>query len=31
MDEIRARIAEMPQRCQDLIKHGGKLLKSELW
>jgi hypothetical protein len=31
MEEIRARIAEMPQRCHDLVEHGGKPLKSELW
>jgi len=31
MQEIRARISEMPQRCQDLIKSGGGPIKSELW
>jgi hypothetical protein len=31
MEEVRARILEMPQRCQDLIKSGGKAIKSELW
>lgn len=31
IQEIRARIAEMPQRCRDLVAHGGKPLKSELW
>jgi hypothetical protein len=31
MEEIRARISEMPQRCKDLVEHGGKALKSDLW
>jgi hypothetical protein len=31
MQEVRARISEMPQRCQDLIKSGGGPIKSELW
>jgi hypothetical protein len=31
MEEIRARIAEMPQRCQDLTKSGGGPTKSSLW
>ncbi len=31
IEEVRARISEMPQRCQDLIKSGGKAIKSELW
>jgi hypothetical protein len=31
MQEVRARIAEMPQRCCDLIEHGGKPLQSALW
>jgi hypothetical protein len=31
MEEVRARIAEMPQRCQDLIKSGGGPIKSSLW
>ncbi|KIM96032.1 hypothetical protein OIDMADRAFT_20936 [Oidiodendron maius Zn] len=31
MDEIRARIAEMPERCKGLIKSGGAAIKSELW
>ena len=31
MQEVRKRIAEMPQRCQDLIKSGGGPIKSKLW
>ena len=29
--EIRARIAEMPERCRLLVKTGGKPIKSALW
>jgi hypothetical protein len=28
MQEVRTRISEMPQRCQDLIKSGGGPIKS---
>ena len=31
MKEIRARISEMPWRCEQLVKFGGKPIKSELW
>ena len=31
MDEIRARIKEMPRRCNQLVQTGGKAIKSELW
>lgn len=31
MEEIRARIAEMPDRCQLLCTNGGKAIKSNLW
>jgi len=31
MEEVRARIAEIPQKCKDVIKYSRKLLKSELW
>ena len=31
MDEIRARISEMPWRCKELIRTGGKPIKSALW
>jgi transposase len=31
MEEIRARIMEMPQHCKDLVEYGGKPLKSDLW
>lgn len=31
MDEIRSRIAEMPDRCKMLIETGGKAIKSALW
>ena len=31
MEEIRARISEMPWRCEQLVKFGGKPIKSELW
>ena len=29
--EIQARIKEMPQRCQRLVRSGGKPIKSALW
>jgi hypothetical protein len=29
--EVRARIMEMPERCEKLIKSGGGLVKSDLW
>lgn len=31
IQEIRARIAEMPARCQSIVDSGGKLYKSKLW
>ncbi len=31
MEEIRARISEMPWRCEQLVEFGGKPIKSELW
>ena len=31
ISEIRARIAEMPERCRLLVKTGGKPIKSALW
>ena len=31
LSEIRARIAEMPNRCRLLTETGGKPIKSDLW
>ena len=31
MDEVRARIAEMPARCQRLTMNSGGAIKSSLW
>lgn len=31
MKEVRARIAEMPWRCKQVAKSGGKPIKSNLW
>lgn len=31
MDEVRARIAEMPQRCKDVVEARGGPIKSDLW
>ena len=31
MEEVRARIAEMPARCERLTKNGGGPIKSDLW
>ena len=31
MEEIRARIIEMPDRCKRLVKIGGAPIKSDLW
>ncbi len=31
MEEVRARIAEMPARCKRLVKTGGAPIKSDLW
>lgn len=31
MAEVRARIKEMPERCEKLIKSGGGPVKSDLW
>jgi hypothetical protein len=31
IQKIRARIAEMPNRCESLVNSGGKAIKSELW
>ena len=31
MEEIRARIQEMPRRCEELVDNDGKAIKSKLW
>jgi len=31
MEEVRARISDMPRRCQDLVKTGEKAIKTALW
>ena len=31
LDQVRARIKEMPARCQQLVKTGGKAIKSDKW
>jgi hypothetical protein len=31
MEEVRARISEMPRRCKSLVKSGGGPIKSDLW
>ena len=31
LDDIRARIAEMPVRCKKLVANGGERIKSKLW
>jgi hypothetical protein len=31
MEEVRERIAEMPERCRLLVETGGKAIRSELW
>ena len=31
LDEIRARIAEIPMRCKMLVANGGERIKSKLW
>ena len=31
MYEVRARIAEMPWRCRQLVETGGRRIKSDLW
>ena len=31
MNQVRARIAEMPKRCRMLVETGGKVIKSSLW
>jgi hypothetical protein len=31
MEEVRARIREMPARCKQVITSGGKPIKSDLW
>lgn len=31
LQEVRARIVEMPGRCQELVKSGGGPIKSSLW
>ena len=31
MEEVRARILDMPRRCQDLVQTGGKAIKSAMW
>jgi len=31
IEEVRARISDMPRRCQDLVKTGGKAIKTAMW
>ena len=31
MDQVRARIAEMPYRCKMLVKTGGQTVRTEKW
>jgi hypothetical protein len=31
MQEVRARILEMPKRCKTLVETGGAPIKSALW
>ena len=31
MDQVRARIAEMPHRCKMLVKTGGQTVRTEKW
>ena len=31
IEEVRARISEMPERCKRLVKSGGGPIKSALW
>ena len=31
LEEIRARIRDMPRRCDLLVKTGGKAIKSAMW
>jgi hypothetical protein len=31
MDEVRKRIREMPERCRQLVKTGGKPIRSDIW
>jgi transposase len=31
LDDIRARIAEMPTRCKMLVDNGGERIKSKMW
>jgi hypothetical protein len=31
MEEVRARITDMPRRCQELVKTGGKVIKTAMW
>jgi RNA:NAD 2'-phosphotransferase (TPT1/KptA family) len=31
IEEVRASIAEMPERCKLLVKTGGQAIRSELW
>jgi hypothetical protein len=31
IEEIHARIDEMPDRCQKLVDNGGEPIKSKLW
>ena len=31
MEEVRARIADMPRRCELLVKTGGQAIRSDKW
>jgi transposase len=31
IEQVRERIAEMPERCKSLVKTGGKAIRSKLW
>ena len=31
MDEVRRRIAEMPARCREVARNGGRAVRSNLW
>ncbi len=31
MEEVHARIIEMPEQCKRLVKTGGAPIKSDLW
>lgn len=31
MKEVRARILDMPRRCEELVETGGKAIKTAMW